>query len=73
MTDDLARGLIIIGCGAFLLLVGLCWLILSLSSYECSARATQMQRQHQFSMWTGCMIRTKQGEWVPLGAYRVVE
>ena len=50
------------------------WFTLWMTSIECSARAQQMQVNHTFSIWTGCMIRTpKEGKWVPIGAYRVWE
>jgi hypothetical protein len=70
--DGFLTGLVIIG-GTIAVFGGLVWIILIQAGYDCSARATLMQREHHYSMRAGCMIRTKQGEWVPLGAYRVVE
>lgn len=54
--------------------VGLSFSVVYLaSSIECTAITGQMQRPNQFGLWTGCLVMTSKGEWVPLKAYRVIE
>lgn len=42
------------------------------SQYVCYRQATQMQMQHDFGFFTGCMIKVN-GKYVPIENYRVID
>lgn len=42
-------------------------------SKRCTARAAMMGTPCHFTLWTGCMVQTSDGRWVPLRNYRVIE
>lgn len=43
------------------------------ASMSCTATAEKMGREHSFSIWTDCMVKTDKGEWIPLSQYRNVQ
>lgn len=42
------------------------------SSYTCERQAKLMNMRHDWSIFQGCMIEPKPGQWVPLKNYRVL-
>lgn len=55
------------------LFAGVGALALWMDAQSCEAKATAMQRPHTWGVWTGCMIQAKDGQWVPIDNYRVIE
>ena len=41
-------------------------------SWSCQSRATQMGIPYQYSVISGCMVKPKGQDWVPLENYRVM-
>lgn len=41
-------------------------------AYTCEKQAKMMNMRHDWSLFQGCMIEPKPGQWVPLKNYRVL-
>lgn len=42
------------------------------SEYQCSKRADMLNTEHNYSFWTGCWVKDKDGTWIEYSTVRNV-
>lgn len=43
-----------------------------LSSYSCTRTADAMGLEHQYGLWTDCLVKTPGGRWMSLERYQAI-
>lgn len=65
-------GMLIILVGALVVIVGGCVAGINYSErIGCEKQSALMHTDHDYGLWTGCLVRSDDGRWVPLENYRV--
>ena len=66
------HGFALIEAAVVAAIIGLLIAALAGSAYTCESQAKLMNMRHDWSVFQGCMVEPKPGQWVPLSNYRVL-
>lgn len=67
-----SQGFVLIEVALVVAIIVLLIAALAAPAFTCEKQAKLMNMRHDWSLFQGCMIEPKPGQWVPLKNYRVL-